>query len=128
MPKNQLRILIAEDNTVLIDMLNQYLERHGFICITATDGKDALRILQGNVKSHVDLALIDLHLPQVNGFELATTLHNTEQFRDIPMILMTQDTKISVKTDSCCKLFKKIFYKPIELVALLDEIKKHLST
>lgn len=65
-----IRVLVAEDDRAIRDLLVHHLERDGFAPLEASDGAAALRIARGGV----DLMLLDVGLPGVDGFDIARTL------------------------------------------------------
>ena len=65
-----IQILLAEDDAAIRDLLIHHLERDGFTAIIAKDGHQALRA----IRAGVTLALIDIGLPGIDGFEIARTL------------------------------------------------------
>ena len=76
-------LLIVEDEQRIQDMLVEFLESQGHLCYRANDGIDALAIL----KSHsVELIVLDIMLPHLNGFDFCT---QARQFSDIPIIIVT---------------------------------------
>jgi CheY-like chemotaxis protein len=67
------RILIAEDNKLILETIAHSLSREGYEIIKATDGKECLEILEDNP---VDLIITDLYMPNVNGMEVITLLRD----------------------------------------------------
>ncbi|WP_127590193.1 response regulator transcription factor [Paenibacillus lautus] len=80
MPKT---ILVVDDDPDIIDMLKLYLEAEGYRTLEAFDGKAALEHLQSK---HVDLALLDIMMPFIDGFQL---LRMMRQDYKIPVILIS---------------------------------------
>ena len=78
------RILIVDDDPAFCLMLSTFLEKNGFNCEKVNSGKECLAKLQ---KSHFDLVLTDLRLPDITGIEVLRNIKNT--YPDIPVILMT---------------------------------------
>ena len=76
------RILIAEDDYAILNLIKKSLEREGYETVTASDGKEAADLLE---RSDFDLALFDIMMPYINGFEL---LEYTKSL-DIPVIFIT---------------------------------------
>lgn len=75
------RVLVVDDEYPLRRLLRSYLEKDGFAVLEADNGLDALGLLRG-----VDLALIDVMLPELDGFELVRRIR---QRSTIPIILLT---------------------------------------
>jgi response regulator RpfG family c-di-GMP phosphodiesterase len=80
------RILCVDDAPVNLQLLDGLLTPQGYEVDTAADGMAALeKITQGNV----DLVFLDVMMPELTGFEVCRWLKEQEQFRDIPVIMIT---------------------------------------
>jgi DNA-binding response OmpR family regulator len=77
------RILVAEDDGAIREVVVQHLARDGFIPIEASDGPTALRI----ARDGADLVLLNVGLPGINGFEITRTLRG--EGRDTPVIILS---------------------------------------
>lgn len=78
-----IRVLVAEDDRAIRDLLVHHLERDGFVPVEAGDGLAALRACRDGV----DLALLDVGLPGIDGFDIARTLRR-EGFAT-PLVMIT---------------------------------------
>lgn len=78
-------ILIVDDESVALEFCRLALTRAGYVVIAATSGKQALNFFQPN-RSHIDLALIDVMMPGMNGLELA---HHIEKLDTDTRIVLT---------------------------------------
>ncbi len=81
------RILVADDNEKIVEVLSAYLEREGFDVVTATDGETAVAEVEKDVP---DLALLDIMMPGVDGIELTRRF---QRDHDLPVILVTAKTE-----------------------------------
>ena len=79
------RVLIADDDVVVRDVVRRYLERDGLEVRVAGDGNEALRVLG---TERIDLAVLDVMMPGPNGLSLCRTLRQSGDF-SIPVILLT---------------------------------------
>ena len=77
------RILIAEDDVDIIDLLSLYLCGSGLEVLSATDGEQALAILQ---KEQISLMLVDLMMPKMDGYQLIRTVRQTS---NLPIIILS---------------------------------------
>lgn len=84
---SNLRVLVAEDDPSIRELLVHVLERDGFVPIEAPDGQTALRASRDGV----DLLLLDIGMPGVDGFEIARTLRR--EGRTLPIIMLTARTE-----------------------------------
>jgi len=83
MPK---KILLVEDDKELLELLSFNLKKAGFAIGTATDGVEAIK------KAHSlapDLILLDLMLPELDGFAVCETLRRAPDTKPIPIIILT---------------------------------------
>ena len=79
------RVLIADDDAVVRDIVRRYLERDGLEVRVASDGHEALRVL-GNER--IDVAVLDVMMPGPNGLSLCRTLRQGGDYT-VPVILLT---------------------------------------
>ncbi len=77
-------IMVVDDNANTVKLMNAVLKRAGYNVISAYDGREALQLLD---TKHVDLILLDLMMPNMDGLELATMIR--EAGMNIPMIMIT---------------------------------------
>jgi DNA-binding response OmpR family regulator/tetratricopeptide (TPR) repeat protein len=80
------RVLLAEDNAPLAQMLQTFLSAQGLETVIAGTGTEAWRILSS---SRVDLLLLDLKLPGISGAELLQKLRKSPEWATLPVIIMT---------------------------------------
>jgi DNA-binding response OmpR family regulator len=83
-PDELQRILIVEDNTYTLRIVKHTLEQAGYKVSTAVSGEEALQLINRHGLPH--LAVVDLHMPGMSGFEFCFTVH---QFSDVPVIMLT---------------------------------------
>jgi CheY-like chemotaxis protein/anti-sigma regulatory factor (Ser/Thr protein kinase) len=119
-----LRILVAEDNELNAEVIDQLLRRHGHHVTLATTGREALTRARGEV---FDLALVDLHMPELDGLELVETLRRLEHgtSRRLPVIALTARTRQEDR-DRCLAAGMDDFLskpiRPAELWAAIDRV------
>lgn len=77
-------ILIVEDSANVRNYVYQILERAGYTCYTAENGKEALELMNHN---QVDLAVVDIMMPEMDGYEFTRTLR--EGKCDMPVLMLT---------------------------------------
>jgi two-component system KDP operon response regulator KdpE len=80
---NKATILVIDDDTVLLGLLRQSLERAGYVVETAANG---LAGLQRAYEVHPDLVILDVMMPRMDGWEAAARLHEAAR---IPIIMLT---------------------------------------
>ena len=107
-------ILIAEDDKDIVEILRLYLENEGFIIQSAKDGREAYLLFE---KRKVDLAIIDIMMPIMNGYELIQKIRETS---NIPLLIvsaknMDQDKILGLNIGADDYLTKP--FNPLEIVA-----------
>jgi two-component system alkaline phosphatase synthesis response regulator PhoP len=80
------KILVVDDDAKIVELVKLYLNRDGYVVITAFDGKEALRLAR---ESHPDLIVLDIMLPGMNGLEICRALRAESS---VPIILLTAKT------------------------------------
>src|SRR5690606_23867812 len=87
-PKEDKRIfaLVVDDSITVRRVTQRLLERHGMRVMTAKDGVDALSILQEHIP---DVILLDIEMPRMDGYELATQVRADARLADIPIVMIT---------------------------------------
>lgn len=79
-------VLIVEDETALVELLRYNLERRDFEVVSASNGEEALTILE---ERPVDLLLLDWMLPGLSGIEVCRQLRRKPETRKLPIIMIT---------------------------------------
>ena len=82
-------VMVVDDSITVRKVTTRLLERHDMNVISAKDGVDAVSKLQENIP---DIMLLDIEMPRMDGFELATHIRNEARLRDIPIIMITSRT------------------------------------
>jgi DNA-binding response OmpR family regulator len=80
-------ILIVEDDLDIADLLHQYLQAQGYNVLTANWGEDGLRACFANPP---DLVILDIRLPDIDGFEVARRLRTNHRTKDTPIVFLTE--------------------------------------
>ena len=81
------QILIVEDDLDLSEMLSAYFRVQNYDVLTAAWGKEALDIAKDN---HTDLIVLDIRLPDIDGYEVCRQLRGQRQTQDTPIIFLTE--------------------------------------
>lgn len=90
------KILIVEDEAPLLDSYAELVEAAGFVPLKALDGYQGLDILANNI-GQIDLVLLDLMMPGVDGLEVIKTIKaNEEKYGKMPIVILTNMTSESV--------------------------------
>lgn len=119
------KILLVEDDTFLSGMYVSKLDMEGFEVILASDGRQGFKMIE---EEEPDLILLDVILPQMDGFEILKEMKKKKKLKNIPVILLTN---LGQKKDvergfsfGVKDYLIKAHFMPSEVV---DKIKKALS-
>jgi len=114
------KILIADDQELLLEVLAECLEDGGYEPLTACDGSAAI---QQFVHSNPDLVITDLRMPHIDGFEVCRFIRQTS---DVPIIMMTSlgDTDQAISNTGLVDVF---ITKPVQLSFLLTLVENLLG-
>jgi chemosensory pili system protein ChpA (sensor histidine kinase/response regulator) len=82
-------VMVVDDSVTMRKVTGRVLERHNFEVLTAKDGVDALERMTERVP---DLMLLDIEMPRMDGYELATTMKTDPRLRAVPIIMVTSRT------------------------------------
>ncbi|MEK9175596.1 MAG: response regulator [Patescibacteria group bacterium] len=83
---NTQKVLIIEDDKFLRDLIQQKLNKEGFLTVVASDGEEGVRVAQSEVPH---LVLLDLILPGIDGFEVLKQLKGDQKTSSIPVIVLS---------------------------------------
>ena len=78
-------ILVVDDEKDILELLKYNLEKEGYKVLTAHNGKEALRV----VKHHPDLVVLDIMMPELDGWEVCKAIRKDSSISDIPIIFLT---------------------------------------
>jgi DNA-binding response OmpR family regulator len=115
-----IRVLIVDDDVTILDTLTVTLENEGFVVTTAINGRQGLVKI---IDSQPDLVLLDVRLPDIDGFQVCRETRSNPRGAGIPIILMTGDMTVdidrgfSLGADDC-------IIKPLDMKYLTSRIKK----
>lgn len=119
-PIESQRILAVDDNAYTLRIVKHTLEQAGYEVVTAASGKDALKLINRHGLPH--LAIVDLHMPIMSGFEFC---HEVHQYSDMPVIMLTavhtEETIIEGLEEHAEDYIVKPF-NPTELVARVRRV------
>ncbi len=116
------RILVAEDDHNILRQIVFNLESSDYEVITATTGVEAMRLLLGNKP---DLLITDIMMPEMDGYELVSTLRRDEVLADLPVIMLTAktlDDDVAQGYGSGTDLYLTKPFNPVELLSFVQRI------
>jgi DNA-binding response OmpR family regulator len=123
----QSTILIADDDSDILETLTFRLEQRGFHVVQAHDGEEAMQAFRASAP---DLVILDVMMPKENGYRVARMIKEEKTFRKIPIILLTARNLEAYPDRE--KMFMdfshadEVVYKPFEMEKLLESITRLL--
>lgn len=117
-------IMVVDDSITMRRAGERILARNDFEVMTAKDGLDALNKLQEQIP---DLMLLDIEMPRMDGYELATAMKQSEKFKNIPIIMITSRTGQKHKDRAKAIGVDRYLGKPYQELELLENIKELLN-
>lgn len=118
------KILYVEDDEMNRDMLSRRLERKGYEVILATDGKEGVAKARSEAP---DLILMDLSLPELDGWEASRQIKASPETHPIPIIALTAHAMVGDQQKAIEAGCDDYDTKPIELQRLLAKIELLLN-
>ena len=113
-------ILIAEDDGDIRDLLRLYLESEGYRVLEAADGAAALALARENMP---DMAILDVMMPELNGYELTRALR---KFSDIPILILSAKSQDNDKILGLNLGADDYIAKPFNPVEIVARVKAQL--
>jgi signal transduction histidine kinase len=127
-PENGIReipkILIVDDTPANIDVLSATLEREGFNIFMAPNGKVALKLIE---KQKPDLVLLDIMMPDMDGYEVCRILKDGKDTQDIPVIFITGKSQVEDVVEGFRAGGQDYITKPIRQEEVLARVRTHLQ-
>ena len=113
-------VLVVDDSVTVRKVTTRLLERNGMEVRTAKDGIDALEVLQDHIP---DVVLLDIEMPRMDGFEVATQMRHHSVLKDVPIIMITSRTGDKHKERAMSIGVNEYLGKPFQEEILLGAIK-----
>jgi two-component system, sensor histidine kinase and response regulator len=123
--RNRVRILLAEDNQVNQTLAVRLLEKRGYTVVVAGNGREALKVLES---SNFDLILMDVQMPELDGFETTALIRAKEKFTGahIPIIAMTAHALKGDRERCVAAGMDDYVSKPLRVQELMASVEGHL--
>ncbi len=119
-------ILLAEDNKTNVKVITYQLGLLGFSAEVAINGKEALELWR---KKKYDLVLTDCHMPEMDGYELATAIRDEEGIEDhVPILAITADAIKGTRNECLEAGMDDYLTKPLQVAALSEKLSRWLPS
>ncbi len=114
-------ILFVDDSLSIRMLVKMILKEAGYQVIIGEDGQDALSRFDGRI---IDLVITDLHMPRMNGLELIGEIRKRQNYRFVPILFLTTETKPELKQKAKAAGATGWITKPFDRGKFLQIIKK----
>jgi chemosensory pili system protein ChpA (sensor histidine kinase/response regulator) len=114
-------VMVVDDSVTVRKVTSRLLERNGMNVLTAKDGVDAIAQLQ---EHKPDIMLLDIEMPRMDGFEVATLVRHDERLKDLPIIMITSRTGEKHRDRAMAIGVNEYLGKPYQESDLLENILK----
>jgi CheY-like chemotaxis protein len=120
-----MRVLIVDDDVRNVFALTSVLERHGLTVLFAENGRDGVATLQRN--PDVALVLMDVMMPEMDGYEAMAAIREIPRFRKLPVIALTAKAMKGDREKSIAAGASDYIAKPIDVDQLLSLMRLWLA-
>jgi len=106
------RILVVDDNDINLDLLSRILELEGYLVTIAHNGMEAIQLA---VQLKPDLAILDVMMPEMNGYQLCNKLRQPPCSMRIPIVLLTAMSSDGERAQALEAGANDIWSKPFDM-------------
>lgn len=117
-------IVIIEDNPANLELMHYLLDAFGHHVLTATDGGEGLDLVR---QTPPELIICDVHLPKVDGYEVARTLKSDPRLANIPLLAVTALAMVGDREKGLAAGFDGYLFKPIEPETFVSDVERFLA-
>jgi CheY-like chemotaxis protein len=119
-------IFIIEDNLINMKLIKDILTVHNYHIIEAYDGNEAIQKMEAH-QTEIDLVLMDIQLPEINGLELIKRFKENEQIAKVPIIVLSAHAMESDMEKALCLGAADYITKPINIEDFVSCIEQYLN-
>ena len=116
-------VLVVDDDKHAVEILYRLLEKEGFEVLRAQGGREALDIAAAQ---SVDVILLDVMMPEMDGFQVCAELRRQERTRDIPVILVTAKDDMDTRVIGMKLGVSEFLTKPINKRELFTRVRAQI--
>ena len=104
------RIMIVDDDPHTLEILRRWLHREGYVTVSAEDGPSCLKALEGEP---VEVIVLDVMMPGMDGLEVCERLRQNEVWREIPVVLLTAKDDMETRSRGMALGVSEYLTKPV---------------
>jgi DNA-binding response OmpR family regulator len=121
--KSQGRVLVVDDDRNAVDILDRLLKKEGFQVVCANGGRQALAALAAHP---IDVVLLDVMMPEMDGFQVCAAMRADAQLRDVPVILLTAKDDMDTRLEGMRLGVSEFLTKPINKIELFARVRAQI--
>ena len=114
------RVLVVDDDPEIVDAVGEALQNDGYLVETATDGATALKRV---LEAPPDLIVLDVRMPNLNGWEFCEIIRRQSHTRDVPVLFLTACSEVRDQITAMQVGGSDHLPKPFRLAALRDKVR-----
>ena len=118
--KHEGNVLVVDDDRNAVDILNRLLTKEGFVVQCAHGGREALTLANAHP---IDVILLDVMMPDMDGFQVCEALRQNDRTREIPIILLTAKDDMETRVVGMRLGVSEFLTKPINKVELFARVR-----
>jgi CheY-like chemotaxis protein len=123
-PQRTAQVMVVDDDPDTVIILARHVQREGYVAIEASSGPECLQILR---ERPVDLILLDLMMPEMDGFEVCRALKGNPATADIPIIMITARDDLEARAEGMRLGVADFLAKPVFRRQLANRISAQLD-
>jgi DNA-binding response OmpR family regulator len=116
--------MVVDDDQDTVAILARHLQREGFVAIEANSGAECLKLVHEN---EVDVILLDLMMPEMDGFQVVRALKNSPVTADIPIIMITARDDLDARAEGMRLGVSDFLAKPVFRRQLAGRVRAQLE-
>jgi len=118
------QIMVVDDDQDTLAILTHHLQREGFVAIEASSGAQCLKLVHEN---EVDVILLDLMMPGMDGFEVVRALRDDLETAEIPIIMLTARDDLDARAEGMRLGVSDFLAKPVFRRQLASRVRAQLE-
>ncbi len=118
------QIMVVDDDPDTVSILSRHLQREGFVPLEASSGAECLKLVQEN---EVDVILLDLMMPGMDGFQVCKALKNNPETAEIPVIMITARDDLDARAEGMRLGVSDFLAKPVFRRQLANRVRAQLE-
>ncbi|TPW19180.1 MAG: two-component response regulator [Elusimicrobia bacterium] len=113
-------VLVADDDEMFRELVTEILTQGGYAVVRAEDGQAAWEAMQ---RKKVDIAVLDLNMPRMDGLELTRKIRDDAKYKDLPVLLLTVRAMVEDQVSGYDRGSDDYLTKPFDSKMLLTRVK-----